>query len=225
MKVAIFDIDGVLTKGFFIEEFWGHLASEGIIDKGLFERNLQNRKRYSRGEMSYIELLRTGMPTIAMAYKGAKQSDVKDAARKFLQDNKPELFDYTMPLIRMLKAKGVRLAAVSGSTTDLIENYTQLMGLDEVHGTQFAVQDGVYTGGIKVHMSLDLSKRNIVRGMSGEKVLGFGDSEQDLGILESVRVPVAMNPHKDLEMIAAKRKWAILNDGDDVVEKVRELIS
>ena len=224
MKAAFFDIDGVVTRGFFVEKFWAHLAKKGLISQNFMKKNNRHMQKYRRGEINYLEMM-DGMNVVALAHKGARQSAVRSEARKFLSKYKPETFDYTDPLIAMLKRKGFKVIAISGSNIELTENYIDVLGFDKVYGTEFEVDDDVYTGEVKLHLGLKEAKGRIMEQLSFYNcVIGFGDSSQDVGILENVEIPIALNPHKELETEARKHDWTILRDGDDIIGHVSQLL-
>ena len=224
-KAAIFDIDGVLTKGFAIRHFWNHLARKDIIDARLFLRSHKIFDKFSKGEISYMEMGKTVMENVSLAFRGADQKAVEKESKKFFLQNKIDLFDYTMPLIGLLKKERLKIIAISGSTIEFLENYKKLLGFDTIYGTELEIADGRYTGSIKTRLGIGESKKKTIQNLSGiDKFIGFGDTEQDIPILESVKIPVALNPNKDLEKAATKNGWIILRETDDVVEEVRRLL-
>ncbi len=226
MKVAIFDIDGVLVKGFAIIDFWNHLAENGIIDADKVLENKKTFDRFKKGKLSYREMAINGMKHTALAYKGVSEKKIKKISTEFLMNNKIDVFDYTVPLINLLKKNKIKLIAISGSNIEFIENYKDILGLYIIHGTEFEVINGKYTGSIKLNLALKESKEKIIIQYNrADKILGFGDTDQDVSILESVKFPIAINPSKKLASIAASKGWIILNENDDVVGKVEQLIS
>ncbi len=226
MKVAFFDIDGVLTKGFAIFGFWNHLAKNNIINAKHVMMNKKIFDKYTRGEISYREMAVKGMNQVATAFKGASQKEIKKISKEFLSNSKIETFHYTIPLIKLLKRNKIKVIAISGSNIEFIENYKSLLGCDKVCGTEFETINGVYIGSVKLHLGLAESKKIIMQNFKGKmnRFLGFGDTDQDIPILENVKIPVALNPNKDLKAIASKRGWTVLRENDDVVDEVRKLI-
>ena len=154
MRAAIFDIDGVLTKGFAIRRFWNHLAEKGVINAAPLFTSKKIFDKFHKGEISYKEMGNSVMENVALAFRGTDQKEVDDESKNFFR-----------------------------------------------------------------------SKKKVLQGLSGiDKFIGFGDTEQDIPILESVKVPVAINPNKELESAATEKGWKILRETDDVVEEVRRLL-
>ncbi|MBI2076041.1 MAG: HAD family phosphatase [Candidatus Aenigmarchaeota archaeon] len=225
MRAAIFDIDGVLTKGFAIRHFWNHLAEKGIIDASPLLTSKKIFDKFHKGEISYREMGNNVMELVALAFRGASQKEVDSESKNFFRSNKIDLFDYTIPLISLLKKQKLKIIAVSGSTIEFLENYKELLGFDVVFGTELEIVDGKYTGSLKTRLGTGESKKKVLQSLSGmDRFIGFGDTEQDIPILESVKVPVALNPNKELESAATEKGWKILRETDDVVEEVRRLL-
>ncbi len=224
MKAAIFDIAGVLTKGFAVQHFWDYLAEKGAINSADLLSSKRIFDEFKKGRIRYRELVDTSMKHVALSFRGANQKEISDLSKEFFGESEIDIFSYTVPLLRFLKDKDFRIIAISGSNIEFIENYKILLGLDEVYGTEFVVEDGRYTGSIKLNVGLGESKKSIMNSLTSEKRIGFGDTDQDIHILNSVEIPVAVNPSKELERIARKKRWPVIRENDDVVEKVRELI-
>ncbi len=230
MKAVFFDLDGVLTRGFVIVDFWNHLSEKGLMDGYQLDRNEKNFNNYLGGKISYRRFASNGLKCIALAYKGQNQKIIESEARKYLRKKRLEMFPYTLPLVKMLKRRGYRTVAISGSDMVLVNNYRDIMGLDEVFGTEHEISGGIYTGRLKINMALKESKKATISRYSKKKNIdleqsfGFGDSDQDVAILEKVGIPIALNPTKKLRRIAENRGWLVLTEKDNVVESVRELI-
>jgi len=227
MKAAFFDIDGVLTKGFVIHDFWRYLGKKGKVAKETVEKLEGIREKYDRGDIGYREMVTNAVQNSGKGLKGKKHSDVKEEMKMFLETRKIETFRYSSPLIKMLKENGFTIIAISGSNIDFIVNYKKILGLDEVYGTEYEVIDGLYTGKIKINMALEEGKsatvEKLVNGM--QTAIGFGDTEQDIAILKNVNIPIALNPNNELRKIATERGWSILIENDDVVEEVKKLVN
>ena len=227
-KAAFFDIDGVLTKGFLIDDFWNHMVEKGIIRKEAGQKRKKLMQGYKNGQTPYVEFITKAPELIAAEINGMKHSKIKKEMKDFLHKRKINTFSYSKSLIKLFKDSGFRTIAVSGSDQDFIENYKRILDFDEVYGTKFTVKNGTYTGRIEINMGLKESKSTILNGFSNNGLktsFGFGDTAQDAGILENVNIPIALNPTADLKKIASKKGWIIMRENDDVVGEVAKLIN
>ena len=226
MKAAFFDIDGVLTKGFAIQKFWDYLAEQDIINPEFLSLSKQIFDKFRKGQISYREMGKNSMKYIALSFKGATQKEIKSLSKKFSKSSNIDLFSYSAHLVKLLRDTGLKLIAISGSNIEFVENYKKLFGFGKVYGTEFEITGGRYTGLIKFNLGLSESKRKIIEGVPENvaKFIGFGDTDQDIPILENVEIPIAINPNKELEIMASEKGWTILKENDKVVETVRGLI-
>ena len=228
MKAAFFDIDGVLTRGFLIDDFWNHMAEKGIIKREAYHSRRKLMQSYKKGGTSYVEFITKAPEIIVAEINGMKHAKIKNEMKKFLRGRKIGTFNYSKALIKLFKDSGFKTIAVSGSDQDFIENYKKTLGFDKVYGTKFSVKNGTYTGRIEINMGLKESKSIILNGFSNNGLktsFGFGDTSQDSGILENVDIPIALNPTPDLKKIASKKGWIIMHENDDVVREVENLIN
>jgi len=228
MKAAFFDIDGVLTRGFLIGDFWNHMTEKGIIKKEAGQKRKKLMQGYKNGETSYVEFITKAPELIVAEIIGMKHSKIKKEMKDFLHKREIDIFNYSKLLIKLFKDSGYKTIAVSGSDHDFIENYKKTLGFDKVYGTKFEVKNGTYTGRIEINMGLKESKSAILNSFSNNGLktsFGFGDTAQDVGILENVNIPIALNPTTDLRKIASKKGWIIMHEKDDVVGEVEKLIN
>ena len=98
-----------------------------------------------------------------------------------------------------------------------------MFDLDGYLCTNFEVVDGVFTGSIL--NSLADGKHVVEELLSNydNNNFAFGDSENDIGMLERVKNPVCINPTEKLLEVAKEKGWMVVND-DDAYEKVSKLL-
>src|SRR3989344_9244337 len=161
MKAAFFDIDGVLTRGFIIDDFWKHLGKKGFFTDDFIKERQRVMENYRKGKISYVYLVTHSIESVAKVLKGKKRSYVKKEMRAFLHGSSLEIFPYSKPLIKLLKKQGFKVIAVSGSDHDFIENYKEILGFDEVHGTKLEVENDIYTGKVKINLALKETKASV----------------------------------------------------------------
>jgi HAD superfamily hydrolase (TIGR01490 family) len=117
--------------------------------------------------------------------------------------------------IRAHKAAGHRTVLVSGSIGTLAKPFENLF--DEVVATTMHERDGVLTGYLTKPPIVDESRAAwLVRyakehGADLAASYGYGDSHADLGWLEMLGHPTAVNPDPRLAKEAQKRHWPVLN--------------
>jgi HAD superfamily hydrolase (TIGR01490 family) len=117
--------------------------------------------------------------------------------------------------IRAHKAAGHRTVLVSGSIGLLAKPFENLF--DEVVATTMHERDGVLTGFLTKPPIVDESRAAWLTRYAKEHgadltaSYGYGDSHADLGWLEMLGHPTAVNPDPQLAKEAQKRHWPIEN--------------
>jgi len=117
--------------------------------------------------------------------------------------------------IRAHKAAGHRTVLVSGSIGLLAKPFENLF--DEVVATTMHERDGVLTGYLTKPPIVDESRAAWLTRYAAEHgadlaaSYGYGDSHADLGWLEMLGHPAAVNPDAQLAKEAQRRHWPVLN--------------
>lgn len=222
---AIFDVDGVLVRGFTMFSFGRRLAREGLIDRASWLRLAADFLGLWSGKTSYARFARDAVEHYGLALAGRKQSDFLAAGQE--NAGRVRLYWYAPGLIALLRRRGLATVAISGSPEECMRPLTERIGLDESYGSVIATDAaGVYTGAVARNMALGESKAAMVRelGARYDIVIAFGDTEQDIPLLESARRAVAMNPRPLLARVARERGWTALTFRHNVPARVAEIL-
>ena len=115
------------------------------------------------------------------------------------------------------REQGHHVAIVSAATPYAVKPVAEALGLGENYtATELEAQNGRFTGRViepacygdgKVARSLIYAGQH---GIDLRESYFYSDSASDLPLLEAVGYPVAVNPHKKLAQIAAKRGWPVM---------------
>jgi putative phosphoserine phosphatase/1-acylglycerol-3-phosphate O-acyltransferase len=217
---AFFDVDGTLLAGYIIGSFPGYLADKGFIDAKYPNEVHRIISNYGKGNIEYKEAAETVANLYALALKGKQESQTKNWARDFMEDYLPEhLFSYSKQLVLHMRTLVDITIAVSGSPKVTIEEI-QSLGFDNLYGSLFEIEEGVYTGKVVANLILGEEKAKIVQNISKElnidlsRSIGFGDTDQDEFVLNLVGLPIAVNPNKKLRQICKFRNWLVLEKED-----------
>jgi HAD superfamily hydrolase (TIGR01490 family) len=118
--------------------------------------------------------------------------------------------------VERLKAEGVALYVVSSTYHFMVEPYAKRIGADGFFGVPLEVQGGRTTGRISGAIPHQEGKARIAREIAAARGFelsdcqAYGDSLNDLPMLEAVGAPHAVNPARGLRRIAERRGWPIL---------------
>lgn len=228
-RASFFDLDDTLIKGHMIFEFSKFLVGKGKFDSGMFQKEkklaiglAEGKVKYRKASVEIPELFSKGL-------KGQKKEEIKELAKEFIEGYKKEIFHFSRELVKLMNDYGLTIA-VSGSPAEVVEVIQKELGLNLSFGTVSEVKDGTYTGKLERNLAVVEEKKKVLqkivkeREIELEKSFAFGDSDQDLVLLERVGYPVVINPHSSLRKTAEDKEWPVLEKEEDVVGGVRKIL-
>ncbi len=121
-------------------------------------------------------------------------------------------------ILNQHKQSGDLVVLVSGGPTPLVERIAKEFGADMAVGTQPALRDGHYTGGVAGAVCIDAQKATLAQQALQQRGLdvdlaassAYADGATDVALLEMVGHPVAFHPDEELKPIAQTRGWQML---------------
>ena len=212
---AFIDLDRTLLSGASGPVITASLRAARLVPQSFPGESLLYRVFNTVGEtLPSILLARQG----ATAMKGKSQRLVREAARNAI----PELTALVQPFARQLLHKhreaGDKLVLATTTPYDFIDEFARSLGFDDVIATRFAVDaGGLYSGELDGRFAWSGGKLTAVgewctaNGVAIEECSAYTDSVYDSPLLEAVGHPHAVNPDARLQVLAAARRWPILN--------------
>jgi HAD superfamily hydrolase (TIGR01490 family) len=221
-KLAVFDIDGTIFRKNLAYELINELAWKGIFKKEVRKELVTHYSNWLDHRGTYEDYRKALVKLYAENLKGCKKADILKASIdviKFFQDR---TYIFAEDLIKKLKAENYNIIAISGSPSEIVEEYNKHLQFDAVFGSVYELDDrDVYTGGSTFEPTK--GKSQIVERYISENNLtlagsyGIGDTESDASVLEMVEHPIAFNPNFNLKEIAEKNGWQIIVEKKDVI--------
>ena len=191
-KIAIFDLDGTLTRE---RSIWEYVHKKLGKWYG-FAENYQ--KQFLAGEISYDEFCERD----AQVWKGMRVEELIEIAKTVpFHPGADELINY-------LKDKGLKLSLVSSGLSVLTNWVHQRYGFDYSISNDLLHGDGILTGKVNIQVYYDQKAEWVKRilkefGVKPEESMAIGDSLGDLEMFRVVGFSVAFNSScKDLDQIA-----------------------
>ncbi len=181
-KAVVFDIDGTITS---------HISSWQYLHERLGNWNGKAelyQEQYLSGKISYKRFCELD----AAEWKGLEENTVTDM---FLEvpyaQNAPHG-------LRKLKRSGFKLAAVSTGLQYIPERIKSEFSFDYMIYNRLLSQDGILTGRVQINISQEekgAALEKILRKMnlSGDEVIGIGDSSGDMPMAEICGYFIAFN--------------------------------
>lgn len=181
-KLVCFDLDDTITREIDSVTYLCVLA-------GKIEESNEITTRESAGEIYWIDAdyMR------AELFAGLSALDLKD-----------KLTDYLKPLknidvvVKSLHEKGIKCIVVTAGPKQVSEAAAQLWGFDGYYGTDYEVENGVFTGKITQHIGergkiACLDHYCAEHGIKPEECVAVGDGLTDLPLFEYSGMSIAIN--------------------------------
>ena len=150
--------------------------------------------------------------------KGKTQEEVRELCLEHYENfAKPKMYGEAQKMINEQKESGAIVCLVTATNRYIAEPVANAFGIENVLATELELVEGSFSGshtdeyccgsGKIVHMQRFLDKH----GVSLSEASYFGDSSNDVPVLEAVGYPYAANPSDGLRQHAEAASWTILD--------------
>ncbi len=192
-KLAVFDLDGTLTRE---RSIWEYLHKRLGKWYG-FAKKYQDR--FLAGEINYEQFCELD----AHVWKGMTVEELSEIAQTV------PFYSGVDKLIGHLKERGLKLAMVSSGLSLFSDWVHQKYGFDYSVSNDLLHGNGVLTGKVKIQVYFDKKAEWVEKilkqfGVNPEEVIAIGDSKGDIDMFEMVGFPITFNSScKELDQIAS----------------------
>lgn len=211
-----FDLDRTIIEGSSISVFGYAAWRAGLIDlRGMRGQLLRGLLFGWIGESEGVA--ERTLPKILSTIEGKKRSELMDLreplVNRMLDEARPE----TLRLLKLHSRMGRDTYVVSASAMEIVELLAERLGFTGAIATEAEVVDGIYTGRLTKPFRHGDEKARAIAELAAEKnydlslSFAYGDSHNDLPMLELVGIPVAINPDSKLATIAYERGWPVVD--------------
>ena len=211
-RAAIFDVDRTLLDGMSGFLFSRHLLRYGNLSPWAKLRIASAVFRY-RTRLSPEEAMVEIGVTV---YAGKRLGALRELADACVADEMAgRCFAEALARIAAHAEAGDHVLLASGSSNVVIEALADRVGAHGVVATRAETKGGISTKRIAYPLCYKEGKLELVarylaeREMAVEDAVLYTDNLADVPLLERVAEPVCVNPHPDLEAIAAERGWPV----------------
>jgi HAD superfamily hydrolase (TIGR01490 family) len=217
VNLTLFDLDGTLLP-FDSDHAFGEFTVElGWADAAAFRaRNdafLADHHAARLDLAAYVDFA-------TAAWRGRPMAEVLAARARFVDTRVLPLHAAALALVRAHQAAGDRVAIITATNEFVTEPIAQAFGVADLIAVQLLRDtQGHVTGAIRGVPSHREGKVTRVAEWlahegrdwsSFERITVYGDSLNDLPLLERASEPVATNPGPALEALARERGWRVL---------------
>ena len=217
MNLAIFDLDNTLLNGD-SDYNWGlFLAREGFVDQKSHQS--MNEKFYADYNAGKLDIYEFTEFQFQFFKNNPRKLLDKLLARYICEVAEGMITKNARNLVAEHRDNGDKLLIITATNSYITKPIGNLLGIDDLIGTDLEEVDGEFTGKVRGipsfkegkvdRLNLWLKQKKLTfEGF--ERIFFYSDSRNDLPLLRIVSNPVAANPDKELEKQASKNKWPII---------------
>ena len=225
-KFAVFDIDGTIFRKNLAFELIYELTWMNIFHKKVRTELVRHYNNWLDHKGVYDDYRKALVDLYGENIKGCRKEDVLKASREIIAFYKDRTYIFANDLIKKLREEQYNIIAISGSPSEVVEEYNKYLKFDAVFGSVYEIdENGIYTGKNifeppkhKGHVAKQYLTEN---GLTLEDSYGVGDTESDSKFLEIVEHPIAFNPNQNLKEIAQQKGWRIVVEKKDVIYEIK----
>lgn len=213
---AFIDLDRTLLAGASGPVFSAALRASGGFGstKSLAEDLLYRVFNIVGETLPSMLLARQGVAVM----KGKQRHRVIAAAAQATDELLKLVQPFATSVIESHRVQGRKVVLATTTPYDLVATFARRAGFDAVVATRFAVDaDGTYTGELDGPFVWSAGKLRAVETWAAQNDVSlcesyaYSDSVYDSPLLGAVGHPVAVNPDARLAVLAAARRWPIMN--------------
>jgi HAD superfamily hydrolase (TIGR01490 family) len=212
--LAVFDVDGTLVETNVVEYFlWMRLRAQPIDEWPAFMAQMLREaprwlylERRSRAEFQR---------SFYREYDGLDYEVMKGLGREALDAvTLRRIYPEGIRRIREHKRAGHRVLLLTGALDVVVEPLAELLDV-EVDCAHLLVKEGRLTGDLQAPPPAGEARGTLLEeyaaknGIVLPESFAYADSLSDLGMLELVGTPVAVNPDARLSQVAGQRGWRV----------------
>ena len=214
MEAAFFDLDKTIIARSSPLALGRSFVQAGMIGRGFLLKSLYAQLVFQLmgADEQKMERMREEAAKLTSGWEVEK---VKEVVTEVLEDViTPLIYAEALRLIEDHRKAGRLICIVSSSPEEIVEPLARMLGVDRFIATRPTIVEGRYTGELDFY-AYGTGKPEAMTELAEELGIdlsgsyAYSDSETDLPMLESVGHPVAVNPDKNLRVIAHERGWEI----------------
>lgn len=201
MPIAcVSDWDGTLRPGFIADDWLLFLSKELGVGRTHYSEFKAALQAYRLGTLAYEQFALDAADIYARALTGFREVEVVEAGKRFAEEDKAKLFDFTLPLLGRIKREGYSIFLLSGGPRIPLSSYMAHLPVDGVFATDIFVQDGFFVEHVACNYALAKNKKRAVNSLLSQGFdisLGFGDTASDEPLLNAAEHAFVVTDHED----------------------------
>lgn len=226
-KVSLYDIDKTSYKDFLLLDLVRYQFKKGILPESTFSAIERDINLYTEKVLIYQEMAHNVLGYWPKGLKGKRLEDVANNAKEFFSTEGRKFFNFVQESIDLLNPTHDTYF-ITAQPQFVAEEVTRMHQATGYFSTIFEVKDGIFTGNISSTLATKEDKgkktKEIMQNHDKAQSFAFGDSDNDIEMLEGVEYPICVNPNDELKTTAAERGWSIKKP-EEIVIYIREMLT
>ena len=211
---AFFDVDRTLIQGSCLLALAGPLRQAGLLTRRQIVRAAVRQLTFIARGISGTPLRRAAH-AIARAASELDPIHVRAVGHSALRTHiLPRLYPDSIRAVEEHRRNGHAIFLVSSAPEEIVRELAGHLHADGFAGTRAEIVDGRYTGRI-IELCRGPAKAEAVRRLASEHQIdlgsswAYGDSSDDLDMLQTVGNVVCVNPDRRLQREATRNGWRV----------------
>lgn len=217
-EAAFFDLDNTLIKGSSLFYFVKGLVQHGEVTKRSIAKLAYQHFQYKRTKTETDSAIQTTTQKVLEFVKGKTHLHLNNICQSVVEEFFPRIINpRVVEEVEKHKSEGRDTWIVTASPIEIAEIVSKKLGMNGGVGTVGEVINEKYSGKLDGNPLHGFSKAVKIRQLAAlhaydlENSYAYSDSINDLPLLASVGNPHIVNPNKELQILAEKNNWPILD--------------
>ena len=193
--------------------------------RAMYKAGQMTRRQIARDALNQIRFRLEGASDAAVnvlldrvleGIKGRRVVDLRRMTPDMLAGILPRVYPQMLSVVREHQDAGRPTYIATAASQPAAEILAQALAMDGALGTEWEIEDGVYTGRLDGPFAYGDGKAQRLREFAAEREIdlaqswAYTDAASDLPMLAAVGHPVAVNPDAELAEVAKREGWDVL---------------
>lgn len=226
-KIALYDIDKTSYEDFLLLDIIRYQFKKGILPESNLLAIEKDIDLYTKKALTYQEMAQNVLEYWPGGLKGKQVEEVVNKTKEFFQAEGKKFLPFVQESIDLLSPTH-DIYFVTAEPQFVAQEVTRIHHKATGYlSTIFEVKAGVFTGDVSSSLAGKEHKGNAIKVLmqnhQREQSFAFGDSNNDIEMLEGVEYPICVNPNDELTKTAKEKGWQIKKP-EEIVIFIRGII-
>jgi phosphoserine phosphatase len=193
--IIIFDIDRTIYDGSIGQDFILELINENVISPKILANLSFEMLEYELDIQNYSKTVNDALKILSNELKGKEISKIKNIAKRVVQYNHYKFYDFIFELPKLYK--NFEYVILSLEPQILVSEISEYLKIPNFVCNEFIEKKEILLGNDKIYTD-KITLLNNSQFIDRNIIAAFGDSENDLPILNLAKLKMVINPTENL---------------------------